>query len=109
MKPFSMMIAKGLTKQISSFQFIATTNLLCNILDIITRLSKIFHSASVNFSIIHPMVNAAVQAVQAIKVSPGPHLASFLDEIADGTSADVVLYHQQKIKSHQSKRKILSV
>jgi hypothetical protein len=92
-------VAMGLTKQISSFQFIATTNLLCDVLDIVTRLSKIFQGASINFSIIQPMVNAALVALQPIKVSPGPHLASFLDEIsiADGTNADEVPYHQQKI------------
>lgn len=60
----------------------------------------IFQGASVNFSIIQPMVKATVQALQAIKVSPVPHLASLLEKLAsvDGTSTNVVLYHQQTMK-----------
>ena len=95
-------IARGLTKQISSFQFIATTNVLWDILDIITRLSKIFQGASVDFAIIQPMVNSALQALQTLKITPGPHLALFLEEI--GSIDGEILYKQHTIQVSSKQR-----
>ncbi|XP_011403997.1 PREDICTED: SCAN domain-containing protein 3-like [Amphimedon queenslandica] len=94
--------ARGLTKQLSTYQFITTTNLLCDVLDIITRLSKIFQGTNIAFSIIQLMVNSAIRALQTLQSSPGPHLASFLEEI--GSEEGQVIYKQQTIEVNSTQK-----
>ena len=99
---FDDSIAKGLIKQLSTYQFIATTNLLCDILDIITRLSKIFQGTNIDFSIIQPMVKSAIQALKTQQSSPSPHLTLFLEEI--GSDEGEIIYKQQTIEVNSKQK-----
>ena len=64
--------AKGIFTFITTFEFLASTHLLCDVLPILTHLSKTFQCQCVDFSAITDSVQAAVGAIEGFKHVPGP-------------------------------------
>jgi hypothetical protein len=75
--------AKGILTFITTFQFLASTHLLCDVRPTLTRLSKTFQRQCVDFSAIADAVQAAIGATEGFKHAPGPQLAGFLSDVPD--------------------------
>ena len=81
--------AAGLAKGISEFMFLAITHLLYDVLNELTRLSKVFQKENIDFSIIAPSVHATISTLETMTTVPGPVLSEFLSEaIASGELAE---------------------
>ena len=78
---FSDPRARGIVEEVTRFQFLATTHLLEDVLDVLKRLSKVFQKESVDFSIVPPLVESAICTIDGMKTTPGPLLKSFFDEV----------------------------
>ena len=100
--------AKWILTFITTFEFLASTHLLYDVLPILTRLSKTFQRQCVDFSVITDAVQAAVGA---IKHAHGPQLAGFLSNVPD-TPAEFFYFKEQRIsdgavqREHFEKSKI---
>lgn len=90
-------IANGLVKQISSYTFLAVTHLLYDVLNELTRLSKVFQKDSLDYSVITPSVNATIATISSMKSNPGPALKEFLDHIV--TSGDIAEGHTLRVST----------
>ena len=64
--------AKGILAFITTFQFLASTHLLCDVLPTLTHLSKTFQRQCVDFSAIADALQAAIGAIEGFKHAPGP-------------------------------------
>lgn len=103
--------AAGLAKGIAEFMFLAITHLLYDVLNELTRLSKVFQKDSIDFSIIAPSVRATISTLEAMATVPGPVLSEFLSEttasgelaktfqgiILRGVSSDIELFSRLSV------------
>ena len=88
--------AKGILTFITTFQFLASTHLLCDVLPTLTRLSKTFQRQCVDFSAIADTVQAAIGAIEGFKHAPGPRLAGLLSDVPD-TPTEYFYFKEQRI------------
>ena len=65
------LIGKSLLNQISSYTSLAVAHLLFDVLNELTRLSKIFQKESLDYSIIKPSVKATITTISSMKLNPG--------------------------------------
>ena len=73
--------ARGLLTFISTFQFLATTHFLADVLAVLSRLSKIFQRQCVDFTAVSDGVESTVSALNSFQITPGPRLQKFLTSI----------------------------
>lgn len=76
--------AHGLFKAMTKFDFVATMHFLMDFVPHMQRVSKTFQRAEVNFSVILPIVDSTIQALQEFSSSHGPHLSKFLTNANSG-------------------------
>lgn len=72
-------IAHGLLHAVKSYNFVATTYLLSDILPHLTSLSLLFQKEDVDLSVIQPQVTATISVLKSLRCTPGPCLQR-LDE-----------------------------
>ena len=79
--------AKGLLQFMTNFLFVATTlattHFFCDILPLLSQLSKCVQQKQVDFKVISHGVSTTVAALQSLKLTLGPRLRRFLSEIPD--------------------------
>ena len=68
--------ANGLLKFAKTYQFVACTLLLADILPHLNRLSLIFQNQSVDLALIKPCVEAAKQSIEQYRDHLGPHMTT---------------------------------
>ena len=95
--------AKGILTFITTFQFLASTHLLCDVLPTLARLSKTFQRQCVDFSAIADAVHAAIGAIESFKHAPGPRLAGFLSDVPD-TPTEYFYFKEQRISDSAAQR-----
>ena len=95
--------AKGILTFITTFQFLASTHLLCDVQPTLTRLSKTFQCQCVDFSAIADTVQAAIGAIEGFKHAPGPRLAVFLSDVPD-TPTEYFYFKEQRISDSAAQR-----
>ena len=66
-------VAHGLLHAIKTYDFVATTYLLCDVLPHLTSLSLLFQK-DVDLSVIQPQVAATISALKSLRTQPSPHL-----------------------------------
>jgi len=84
---------------ITTYTFVAFTALLCDVLEVITDLSKKFQTEAMDVSAVNVHVNIAMAAIQGMNVEPGTCLSTFYETLqltadvdADGTEATSAWY-----------------
>ena len=75
--------AEGLLKFISNFSLLVSTHFLCDVLPLLSRLSKSFQQQQVDFTAISDGVSVTVAALESLKSTPGPRLRKYLGDIPD--------------------------
>lgn len=77
-------VAKGLCKQVATAKYLLTTAMLCDILAVVSQLSRTFQAREVDLSVIEPAVNLAINKLQLMKSEPGEKYAYVLSALSDG-------------------------
>ena len=95
--------AKRILTFVTTFQFLASTHLLSDVLPTLTRLSKTFQRQCVDFSAIADAVQAAIGTIESFKHAPGPWLAVFLSDIPD-TPTEYFYFKEQRISDSAAQR-----
>ena len=73
--------AQGLLKYITTFDFLATTHMMADVLGHIGRLSRTFQTKNLDFFHSNLSLNACVAALSEMKTKPGPMLQQFFDTL----------------------------
>ena len=73
--------AQGLLKYIMTFDFLATTHMMADVLGHIGRLSRIFQTKNLDFFNANLHLDACIAALNEMKTKPGPMLQQFLDSL----------------------------
>ena len=96
--------AKWILTFITTFQFLASTHLLCDVLPTLTRLSKTFQRQCVDFSAVTDAVQAAIGAIEGFKHAPGPRLAGFFSGVPDTPTEGYLYFKEQCISDSTAQR-----
>ena len=64
--------AAGLVKAVMTYEFVACTYLLSDILPSLNRLSLIFQRKDLDFSVIQPRVHSTISFLESLKTNDGP-------------------------------------
>ena len=91
--------ASGLLKTMRSYNFICLTNLLTDVLGIITKLSKLFQKEVLDFSVIQPSISNSTEALLQLKDHDGLHLTTCKQEICGN------MYHNQPIENSSAQQR----
>ena len=91
--------ASGLLKTMRSYNFICLTNLLTDVLGIITKLSKLFQREVLDFSVIQPSISNSIEALLQLKDHDGFHLTTCKQEICGN------MYHNQPIENSSAQQR----
>lgn len=76
--------AKEILTFITTFQFLASTHFLCDVLPTLLCLSKAFQRQCVDFSTVTDAVQTAISPIEGFKHAPGPPcVATFLSDVPD--------------------------
>ena len=90
--------AKGILSFISTFQFLATTHFLTDVLVLLSHLSKTFQRQCVDFTAASDGVESTVAALNSFKLAPGPRLQKFMSEVPDEHDfTDSFYFKEQKV------------
>ena len=73
-------VAAGLIKMITTYKFLATLYMMCDILPHLARLSCMFQSADIDLSLLQPQVSVTLVKLRQLRSIPGEHLSS-LDQV----------------------------
>ena len=68
--------ASGLLKTMRSYNFICLTNILSDVLGIISKLSKLFQREVLDFSIFQPSISNSIEALLQLKDHDWVHLTT---------------------------------
>ena len=98
--------ARGLLTFISTFQFLATTHFIADILVVLSRLSKTFQRQHVDFTAVSDGVESTVSALNGFQLTPGPRLQRFLTSIP--SESESLYFKQQKISDSSAQRRVFS-
>lgn len=79
-------VAGGLVKFISTYEFLAVSHLMADVMGIVCRVSRVFQREDLTFSVVKEVIDPACSAILGMKLSPGPRLESFLAQVP--SSAD---------------------
>lgn len=85
--------AQGLLAQIQSYNFIALTHTLADVLPVMMKLNLIFQKDNVNLSSIRPILQASVATFTQLRDAPGPEEMTFKAGYKDDTYMDVKVTH----------------
>lgn len=87
--------AKGLLKNIRCYEFVASLHLFSDAVPILTKLSKKFQAAQLNFAHLQPALDAAITSIQSLKDEPGAFFGQTEDFIerlrSDNEEEDIVI------------------
>ena len=101
--------AKGILSFISTFQFLATTHFLADVLVLLSRLSKTFQRQCVDFTAVSDGVESTVAALNSFKLAPGPRLQKFMSEAPDEHDlTDSFYFKEQKVSDSITQRQAFS-
>ena len=73
-------VAIGLNKILGNYMFVATLHLMCDVLPLLSRLSKVFQTATIDICQVRPQLNACLDRVKALLETPGP-IEATLDDL----------------------------
>ncbi|KAG8571415.1 hypothetical protein GDO81_011636 [Engystomops pustulosus] len=74
--------APGLLKGCSEYIFIATLCLLRDVLEVINRVSRVFQTEDINFSVLLSELRAVTLVLETMREAPGKYLAAFLSQMS---------------------------
>ena len=101
--------ARGLLTFISTFQFLATTHFLADVLAVLSRLSKTFQRQCVDFTAVSDGVESTVSALNGFQLTPGPRLQRFLTSIpSESDVSESFYFKEQKISDSSAQRRAFS-
>ena len=83
----------------SGHNFICLTNLVTDVLGIITKLSKLFQKEVLDFSVIQPSISNSIEALLQLKEHNGLHLTTCKQEICGN------MYHNQPTKNSSAQQR----
>ena len=95
--------ATGLHRFVTSFSFVVTLLLLCDILPLINRLSVLFQTSELDFASVGSAVKSTVKSVKAQQAAEGPQLARLDSYIHKLEAADIHITLPKGV-CHWSKR-----
>ena len=75
----------GLSKFICSYQFVASLYMMSDILAILSHLSRLFQTKSLDFSLIKPLAKSTVTQLETLKTVP----RSFFKQVDGGISNEL--------------------
>jgi hypothetical protein len=103
----SSAVARGLYKQVACTKYLLLTAGICDILAVITQLSKTFQMADIDLSLIEPAVQLALSKLEQFKTESGSKLATVLAVLADCKTE----YRKVQLKDNneETKNDILNV
>ncbi|XP_010179783.1 PREDICTED: uncharacterized protein LOC104538323 [Mesitornis unicolor] len=90
-------VAHGLCKELKTFQFVAFTKILLDVLPIFQKLSRFFQIEDFDLSILKPIVSATATSLQTQKSASGQNLQEFLAEMKEhprGREGEGHLYYK---------------
>ena len=71
--------AKGLLTKLKSIKFVLASAFLLDVLEPITKLSKLFQGDLIDMSIVWPAVESTISVLEGLQTSAGPHLKEVYD------------------------------
>ena len=79
-------VAGGLVKFISTYEFLAVSHLMADVMGIVCRVCRVFQREDLTFSVVKEVLDPACSAILGMELSPGHRLESFLAQVP--SSAD---------------------
>ena len=102
-------IAKGILTFISTFQFLATTHFLADVLAVLSSLSKTFQRQCVDFTAGSDGVESTVAALNSFKLAPGPRIQKFISEVpSESELSESFYFKEQKVSDSTAQRQAFS-
>ena len=102
-------IAKGILTFISTFQFLATTHFLADVLAVLSSLSKTFQRQCVDFTAGSDGVESTVAALNSFKLGPGPRIQKFISEVpSESELSESFYFKEQKVSDSTAQRQAFS-
>ncbi|XP_071168230.1 zinc finger protein 862-like [Mytilus edulis] len=74
-------VAGGLVRFISTYEFLAVSHFMGDVMGIVCRVSRVFQREDLTFSVIKDVIDPAYAAILGMKSTAGPKLESFLSEV----------------------------
>ena len=100
---------KGLLTFISTFQFLATTHFLADVLAVLSRLSKTFQRQCVDFTAVSDGIESSVAALNSFKLAPGPRLQKFISEVpSESELSESFYFKEQKVSDSTAQHQAFS-
>ena len=102
-------IATGIYRSIATYQFLAITHFLKDILSILAKLSEMFQRQKLDISVIQPKVRATNDAICTMRIRNGPCLSTFVKEFDEGKYAlyKITASPTEKLLFDKAKREFL--
>ena len=98
--------AKGITlKFMVTFSYLATTNLLADILPVLARLRRRFQKAQVDFTTVTDGVSIAISTLATFKSTPGTNFEAFLSQVPSTPSETESFYYMGHLISDSQKQR----
>jgi hypothetical protein len=92
-------VACGLVKFISTFEFLAVSHLVADVMGIVCGVSRVFQKEDLTFTVVKEALGPACSAILYMKSSAGPMLQSFLDKVpSDVEESGQFLFNGNLIK-----------
>ena len=92
-------VARGLLREIKTYNFIATVYLLSDVHPVLTQLSLVFQTADVDLSVIKPQVSATIASLKSLRNHQGPHMQE-LDKTLGKLSSDFGIAVTERLKQN---------
>ncbi|KAE8293775.1 hypothetical protein D5F01_LYC06711 [Larimichthys crocea] len=84
--------ARGLATFLTTFQFTATLLMLCDILPLLSKLSRLFQRTEVDFTHIDANVTATIEALRTLKSTPGSNFRDLDQFLKDSSTVANIRY-----------------
>ena len=91
--------AKGLLNQLQSVKFVMIMAFLLDVLDPITKLSKVFQRDLADVTIVRPAVDSTIAVLESFMIKAGPHLQQALNDIHDCTYKEIHLKDNSTLRT----------
>ena len=91
--------AKGLLTKLRSVKFVFSLALLLDVLEPITKLSKVFQGDLIDISIVRPAVDSTIAVLEDLQANAGLHLRQVQDATQNGTYLGIKILDTELLRT----------
>ena len=98
-------LAHCLCKVVKQFKFIATLYMICDVLPVVSHLSRIFQYADINLSVLQKLESTTIKELENLKDHYGTLLARLDSDLKSSMSSFNFPYNGESLKHSNSRHK----